>query len=140
VIVRPIFALAAILIPGIALADITGPAQVVDGDTLKIHGQRNFLSREDARSCEKPRLRYLGYLEKSIASRPPPSTYPAPAAASPRPSWSPILRPPPLEQIQHLARPAPPFPVIGVPMRRIVEALASALLPRRERFSAPTGA
>ena len=46
--VRRILALAAILIPAVALADITGPARVIDGDTLEIGGERIRLHGIDA--------------------------------------------------------------------------------------------
>ena len=36
------------LLPGLALADITGIAEVIDGDTLEIHGQRVRLQGIDA--------------------------------------------------------------------------------------------
>ena len=46
--VRPILALIAILVPAVALADITGPARMIDGDTIEFQGQRIRLHGIDA--------------------------------------------------------------------------------------------
>ncbi len=43
-----IFALAVVFIPGLALAEISGPARVVDGDTLEVAGERIRLYGIDA--------------------------------------------------------------------------------------------
>ena len=45
---RPFLALAMILIPAAALADISGPARVIDGDTIEIQDQRFRLHGIDA--------------------------------------------------------------------------------------------
>ena len=42
------FALALALVPALALADIIGPARVIDGDTLEIHGEGIRLHGIDA--------------------------------------------------------------------------------------------
>ena len=44
---RP-FAILAVLLPAIAFADVTGPARVIDGDTLEVAGQRVRLHGVDA--------------------------------------------------------------------------------------------
>ena len=44
----PTFVLALALLPAIALADITGPARVIDGDTLEIRRERIRLHGIDA--------------------------------------------------------------------------------------------
>ena len=45
---RPILALVAVLIPAVALADISGPARVIDGDTIEVQDQRIRLHGIDA--------------------------------------------------------------------------------------------
>ena len=44
----PIFVLALALLPAYALAEITGPARVIDGDSLEIQGERIRLHGIDA--------------------------------------------------------------------------------------------
>ena len=43
-----LFAALFVLLPALALADITGPARVIDGDTLEINGERIRLHGIDA--------------------------------------------------------------------------------------------
>lgn len=47
-IVRSILALAAILVPSVVLADASGPARVIDGDTIEIQDQRIRIHGIDA--------------------------------------------------------------------------------------------
>ncbi len=50
----PTFVLALALVPGLALADISGPATVIDGNTLEIRGQRIRLDGIDAPESGQP--------------------------------------------------------------------------------------
>ncbi len=45
------------LLPAVALADMTGQASVIDGDTIEIHGQRIRLHRH-RRARERAALPY----------------------------------------------------------------------------------
>ncbi len=55
---RPAFLLT--LLPTLALADVTGPARVIDGDTIEVAGERIRLHGIDAPKG-KQRCRRLGH-------------------------------------------------------------------------------
>ena len=91
------------LLPALALADVTGPPRVIDGDTIEVAGERIRLHGIDApesrQTCRRDGTTWLCGAEGNVViigpsalSWPPPPRSPPPAR--PRPRWgSPAMSP-----------------------------------------------